>query len=106
MSTYHPHRPAPEGATGSWRDARRAPAAEVEHAADRERDVFTHALLAMGGTLVPAVVTAWRPLDGGRWAAHVLWGPPLTAEWIISTPHTLRPAHPAAPPAPDAGRTR
>ncbi|MFJ2193781.1 hypothetical protein ACIOJE_38505 [Kitasatospora sp. NPDC087861] len=27
-----------------------------------------------------------------RWAAHVLWGPPLTHEWIIHTRRSLRPA--------------
>ncbi|WP_329492479.1 hypothetical protein OG618_36930 (plasmid) [Kitasatospora sp. NBC_01246] len=89
MPTYHSRRPAPTGATGSWRDARRAPAGEVEQAADREQPVWTVALLAMGGTLVPAVVTAWRPLAAGRWAAHVHWGPPPTSEWIIYTPRTL-----------------
>ncbi|MFI8085997.1 hypothetical protein ACIF6L_35045 [Kitasatospora sp. NPDC086009] len=91
MPTYPSRRP-PAGAPGSWRDARRAPDGEVEQAAALERPAWTVALLAVGGTLVPALITAWRPLAAGRWAAHVQWGPPPAADWVIYTPHTLLPA--------------
>ncbi|MFD0351689.1 hypothetical protein ACFQ0M_48445 [Kitasatospora aburaviensis] len=46
----------------------------------------------MGGAWQPAVVTAWRPLPQGRWAALTTWGPPLTTEWVLHTQRTLRPA--------------
>ncbi|MDH6711232.1 hypothetical protein P3T27_007985 [Kitasatospora sp. MAA19] len=92
MSTYLPHRPTPPGTAGSWRDARRAPADEVEQAAGRERAAWSPAVIRVGGTWIAAIVTAWRPLENGRWAARVIWGPPETREWIIRTPGTLRPA--------------
>ncbi|MFJ3793873.1 hypothetical protein [Kitasatospora sp. NPDC090091] len=100
MPNYQPRRPAPAGAAGSWLDARRAPATEVDQAAADERQVWQPALLLMGGTWVPAIVTAWRPLPAGRWAAHVLWGPPQTDEWITYSPRVLRPAAITSSPGP------
>ena len=38
-------RPTPPGAAGSWRDARRAPAHEVEAAVDRERPAWSPAVI-------------------------------------------------------------
>ncbi|MGW2255101.1 hypothetical protein ACWCXH_33690 [Kitasatospora sp. NPDC001660] len=92
MPTYPPRRPTPPGAAGSWRDARRAPADEVDQAAEREQPAWSPAVIRVGGTWLVGVVTAWRPLSAGRWAAHVLWGPPLTQEWVIHSRSTLRPA--------------
>lgn len=83
-----PHRLAPPvaGATPA------GPADEVEQAAGRERAAWSPAVIRVGGTWIAAIVTAWRPLENGRWAARVIWGPPETREWIIRTPGTLRPA--------------
>ncbi|UKZ02852.1 hypothetical protein BOQ63_001580 (plasmid) [Streptomyces viridifaciens] len=92
MPTYPSRRPTPPGAVESWRDARRAPQEEVEQAAVRERAVWSPAAIRVGGTWLTGIVTAWRPLAHGRWAAHVLWGPPLTHEWVIYSPGTLREA--------------
>ncbi|MFF7995134.1 hypothetical protein ACFZDG_35855 [Kitasatospora xanthocidica] len=91
MSPYS-RRPTPPGAAGSWRDARRAPAAEVDQAAATERPAWNPIVIRVGGTWLHGIVTAWRPLPAGRWAAHVLWGPPLTHEWVIYSPGTLREA--------------
>ncbi|MFE3502979.1 hypothetical protein [Kitasatospora sp. NPDC059160] len=85
------HRPAPQGAVGNWQDARRAAPADVEAAAAQERRTFVLAQLRMGGAWQPAVVTAWRPLPQGRWAARVTWGLPITTEWVAYAPRVLRP---------------
>lgn len=87
-------RPTPPGAVGSWQDARRAPASEVEQAAARERQVWEPVVIRIGGTWLHGILTAWRPLSPGRWAAHVLWGPPLTTAWIAYSPGTVRPYPP------------
>ncbi|MEU4587046.1 hypothetical protein AB0F92_34135 [Kitasatospora aureofaciens] len=81
------------------RDARRAPAAEVEQAATAERPAWTPVIIRVGGTWLMGIATAWRPIAAGRWAAHVVWGPPETRGWIIHTRSTLRPAelHAALP---------
>ncbi|MEV0535881.1 hypothetical protein [Kitasatospora sp. NPDC050463] len=89
MPTYPSRRP-PAGAPGSWRDARRAPVGEVEQASALEHPTWTIALLAMGGTMVPALITAWRPLR------RPLGRPrPVGATTRHRLGH-LHPAHPAA----------
>ncbi|MFE6871653.1 hypothetical protein ACFVFS_34515 [Kitasatospora sp. NPDC057692] len=89
--SYPSRRPTPPGAVGSWHDARRAPAYEVARAADRERLAWTPAVIRIGDGWLHGIVMAWRPLPAGRWAAHVLWGPPLTTAWVTYSPGTLRP---------------
>ncbi|MFE6872281.1 hypothetical protein ACFVFS_37770 [Kitasatospora sp. NPDC057692] len=72
---HRPDPPRPIPRTGDWRDARPASDTEVQAAGARDVPAWRLVWVRRAAGWRPGLLTAWRRVPAGYWAAYVIWGP-------------------------------